>query len=156
MSKANAVFTLEGDNLTIQCSKSDKMRDICQRFAIKSEKNINSLIFLYGGNLLNLDLSFEDQANPMDKANNEMKILVYPSELDGLACPKCGEKIQLNNKKIEELIVSFNNIKDTIDGIKLHLDNLIKLSTMNSMNIQLKNINLLLNTVNEDIKKIIK
>ena len=118
MSKANAVFTLEGDNLTIQCSKSDKMRDICQRFAIKSEKNINSLIFLYGGNLLNLDLSFEDQANPMDKANNEMKILVYPSELDGLSCPKCGEKIQLNNKKIDELIVSFNNIKDTIDGIK--------------------------------------
>ena len=156
MSKANAVFTLEGANLTIQCSKSDKMRDICQRFAIKAEKNINSLIFLYGGNLLNLDLSFEDQANSMDKTRNEMKVLVYENETDESVCSNCGAKIHLNTKKIDELIVSFNNIKDTIDGIKLHLDNLIKLSTMNSMNSQLKNINLLLNTVNEDIKKIIK
>ena len=44
MSKANVVFTLEGANLIIQCLKSDKMRDIYQRFAIKSEKNINSLL----------------------------------------------------------------------------------------------------------------
>ena len=36
----------------------------------------------------------------------------------------------------------------------MSIDNLIKLSTMNSMNIQLKNINFLLNSVNEDIKKI--
>ena len=96
MSKANVIFTLEGDNLTIQCSKSDRMRDICQRFAIKSEKNINSLIFLYGGNQLNLDLTFEEHANSLDKANNEMKVLVYPNEVDGFACPNCGEKIQLN------------------------------------------------------------
>ena len=34
-------------------------------------------------------------------------------------------KIELNNKKIDELIISFNNIKDTIDGIKLNIDNLI-------------------------------
>ena len=57
MSQANVIFTLDGANLTIQCSKSDKMRDICQRFAIKSEKNINSLIFLYSGNQLNLNLT---------------------------------------------------------------------------------------------------
>ena len=156
MSKANVVFTLEGANLTIQCSKSDKMRDICQRFAIKSEKNINSLIFLYSGNQLNLDLTFEELANSMDKSNNEMKVLVYPIEVDGFACPNCGQKIQLNTKKIDEIIVSFSNIKDTIDGIKMSIDNLIKLSTINSMNIQLKNINFLLNSVNEDIKKNIK
>ena len=34
----------------------DKMKDIYQKFAIKVEKNINSLVFLYGGNQLNFDL----------------------------------------------------------------------------------------------------
>ena len=52
----------------------------------------------------------------MDKANNEMKIFVYQNELDGLTCPNCGEKIQLNNKKIDELIISFNNIIDGTIG----------------------------------------
>ena len=123
------------------------------KIAIKSEKNINSLIFLYGGNQLNLNLTFEEHANSMDKANKEMKVLVYKNELDGFTCPNCGEKVQLNTKKIDEIIASFNNIKDIIEGIKFSIDNLIKVSTMNSMNIQLKNINYLLNSVKEDIKK---
>jgi len=153
MSKANVVFTLGGTNMIIQCSKSDKMRNICEKFAVKSEKNINSLVFLYSGNQLNLDLTFEEHANSLDKTNNEMKVLVYETENGGFICNNCGVKIKLNTKKIDELIQSFNNIKDTIEGIKLNIDNLIKLSTMNSMNIQLKNINFLLGSVNEDIKK---
>ena len=53
MSEAKVVFTLDSIDLVIQCLISDKMRDICQRFGIKAEKNINSLIFLYGGNMIN-------------------------------------------------------------------------------------------------------
>ena len=68
-----------------------------------------------GGNQLNLDLSFEEHANSLDKANNEMKVLVYENENDGFICNNCGAKIKINTKKIEELIASFNNIKDTID-----------------------------------------
>ena len=66
--------------MTIQCSNQDKMKDICQRYANKIEKNIKSLLFLYGGNQLNFELSFNDQANFMDKADNEMKILVYKNQ----------------------------------------------------------------------------
>ena len=47
MSQANAIFTLDGSNYIIQCSKEDKMRDICQKYAIKMNINMNSLIFLY-------------------------------------------------------------------------------------------------------------
>ena len=45
-------------------------------------------------------------------------------------------------------------MNDTINDIKLSIDNIIRISKDNLVNIQLKNVNLLLNTLNEDIKKI--
>ena len=150
MSEANVVFTLDGVDLVIQCLISDKMRDICQRFGMKVEKNINSLVFLYGGSIINLDLTFESQANSIDKMNKLMKILVYKNENDGFKCPNCGQIIKLN---IEEIISSYNNIIDSIDGIKLNIENIINNSLINTVNNQLKNINILLNTVKDEIKK---
>ena len=67
MSEAKAIFTLDGSNLIIQCSKEDKMRDICKKYSIKVNENINSLIFLYGGNKINFELKFKEQANSIDK-----------------------------------------------------------------------------------------
>ena len=46
-----------------------------------------------------------------------------------------------------------NDIKETISGIKVMIDNVIKNSTINIVNIQLKNANHLLVKVNEDINK---
>ena len=84
-----------------------------------------------------------------------MQVLVYTNELDNFICPNCGEKIKLNTEKIDNIILSINNIKDTLNGAKLLIDNIIKTSSMNSLNIQLKSVNLILNTlINEDIKKI--
>ena len=74
MSGAKVIFTLDENDVTIQCSQDEKMRDICQRYANKTDNNINSLLFLYAGKKLNLDLKFKEQANLID--NNEMKILV--------------------------------------------------------------------------------
>ena len=73
MLRPKVIFTLDGVDVSIQCSKENKMKDICQKFANKVEKNINSLIFLYRGNQLNFHLSFEDLA----KDKNEMRVLVY-------------------------------------------------------------------------------
>ena len=53
------------------------MRDICQKYSTKIDKNINSLLFLYGGNRVNFELSFEELANSLDRNNHEMKISVY-------------------------------------------------------------------------------
>ena len=154
MSEANIIFTLDGIDLTIQCSLEDKLRDICQKYVTKIESNINSLFFLYGGIKLNMDLKFKEQANSFDRNNNVMKVLVYKEDADDFTCPHCGEKIKLNTEKIDEIISSNNNIKDTIDGIKFSIDNVIKISTANIVNIQLKNITVVLNSINEDIKKI--
>ena len=138
MSKVTFVFG--GVEVIIQCTKEEKMKDICQRYVNKIERNVNSLIFLYGGSNLNFELSFKDQANIMDKERNEMSVLVYKNENDEYICPKCGEKIKLNIK--DDIILSINNIKDVINGIKLSIDNIIRISKDNMINIQLKNINI--------------
>ena len=83
MLEANVIFTLDGVDIAIQCSKGDKMKDICQKFTDKAQKNINSLLFLYGGNQLNFLSSYKDLA----KDKNEIKVLVYTNEDDdGFKC----------------------------------------------------------------------
>ena len=47
MSNAIAIFTYESHDVTIQCSQTEKMRDICQRYGTKIGINLNSLLFLY-------------------------------------------------------------------------------------------------------------
>ena len=153
MSKAKAIFTLDCVDLTVLCKTDDKMRDICQKFSTKINKDMNYFLFLYGGNLVNFELSFNSQASKIDRNKKEMKILVYNNEYEFFICPKCGEKIKLNKEKIGELILSNKEIIETINGIKLQIENLIKIYQNNSMNIQLKNINKMLNMINEDINK---
>ena len=102
---------------------------------------------------MNMELTFKEQANSMDISNNEMNVLVYKNENDDLICPHCNNKIKLNTEKIDNIILSNNNIKDIINGIKFNIDNIIKLSTDTTITIQLKSINLLLNSMNEDINK---
>ena len=131
MSEAKIIFNFEGIDIIIQCSIEDKIKDICQKFATKIESNINSLLFLYGGNQMNMELKFKEQANLMD---NEMKVLVYKNENDDIRCPHCNKKIKI--EKIDDIILSNNNIKDTINGIKLNIDNIIKICP-NNISIQL-------------------
>ena len=148
------IFTLDGVNVEVQCSQDELMRDICQRFVIKIKNNINSLVFLYGGKKVNMELKFKEQINSFDKERNEMKILVYQNESNELTCPKCGEKIRLNIEQINNIILSNDKIKDSIIGIKIQLENILNNNTsINFINLQLKNITILLNTINEDIQK---
>ena len=152
MSEASIIFSSNEVDLTIECEMEDKMRYICQKYATKIEEDLNSLLFLYEGKQLNFDLKFNDQANSLDKNISQMRVLVYKN--NELICPKCDEKIKLDNKKIDELLSSNENIKDTINGIKFSLDNIINYNSSNNIiNSQLKNINALLNTINEDLQK---
>ena len=90
MVEATVKFILESSEIIIiQCSKEDKMKDICNKFSLKTNINLNSYIFLYGGKLLNFESSFKDQANSIDNNNGEMSILVYKNENEELYCDKC-------------------------------------------------------------------
>ena len=155
MSNANVSFDFEGRFVKIQCSTDDKMKDICQKYVNKIGRNLNSLIFLYGGSNLNFELSFKYQANVLDKERNEMCVLVYKNE-DELSCPKCGEKIKLNSEKINDIKTLINNINDMLKGAKFTLDYIIKISSEEAVKFQLKNFNLVFNSLNEDINKLNK
>ena len=152
MDKANTIFTLEGVDVIIPCSTKDKMGTICQKYTTKIEKNINSLVFLYGGNQLNFQLSLEEQANSLDKQRKNMNILVYKN-VDYSFISESEENINLIKDKIDDIIKSINNIKDNITGVKSIVENIIKKSTINSLNTQLKKMYLILNNINKDIEK---
>ena len=64
----------------------------------------------------------------MDKRNKEMNIIVIRNENDEIICPKCCEKIKLKKEKIDEIILSNHKIKDSINGISVTIDYLIKTS----------------------------
>ena len=140
MSEANVFFSLDGVNLTIQCTTEDKMKDTCKSYSTKINKNMNSLLFLYEGNKINFELSFKEQANYIDRNNHQMNILVS----------ECEEKNNLISENLNKIISSNNKIENSIIHINLKKDNIIKTSSINPLNIQLKNIN------KEDIKKIIR
>ena len=93
---------------------------MCQIY-IKLQIDINKLIFIYGGEVLNIELEFNRVANQVDKQNSKMKVLVYNKistiidkreriiKSKDIICPKCGEMclINLNKYKIE-----LNNCKN--------------------------------------------
>ena len=143
---AEIIFHYEGEPINIQCNKNEKMKDICIKLSNKINLNINSLIFLYGGNQLNLDKTF----NEITK-ENKINILVYKNEI----CIKCGRI--LNNKIIDDIILLNNNINYTLIGLKSQIENimndLINKKDIMYINSQLKNINIVINNINEDIKK---
>ena len=129
------IFKYNGIDIMIQCEIQDKFKNICEIFCVKSQKNINDLIFIYGGEILNLDLEFNKIANQIDKQKLKMNILVYdknPTIINenerkikskDIICPKCGEicliefkdyKIILNNcKNKDENIISLNEFENT-------------------------------------------
>ena len=152
MANPTVTFNLEQTEITVQCLKTETMRTIIQRFRTKVQQSADSFMYLYNGGRVNMDLTFEQQANHLDRENNQMKILVYKTESNGIKCPYCGIQIKLG-EDLDDIIKAYHNLKETINGLKLTLESIIKTSVNNPMNAQLKIINMTLNTVNEDIKK---
>ena len=131
MEEAKVTFIFSGISTLIQCYNGNTMKEICQKYAAKVNKNMYTLSFLYGGSKINFQLTFKEQATPPDRSNNEMKILVYEMEIDDIICPKCGEVIKLNKEKIDDILLSINEIKNNINGINLQIENIIKNSLVN-------------------------
>ena len=148
---AEIVFQYESNNIIIQCNKNQKMLDICNNLSNKINTNLDSLVFLYGGSQLKFDKKYEEITK-----ENKIIILVYKIENENEYCSKCGRI--LNNKIIDDIISINNNINTTLIGLKSQIDNII--NDINNkkdiiyINSQLKNINYIINGMNEDIKKI--
>ena len=148
---SQVVFIYEGRDILIQCNINQKMKKICTLFCSKIKQNINSLAFLYGGKILDLNKAF----NEITK-ENKIRVLVYNNDNVNEICPKCG-KI-LKNKIIDDIIELNDNINDTLVGLSSQIDNIINdlknKKEIKCINNQLKNVNVLLNKSIGDIKKI--
>ena len=151
-SKVEIIFSFGGKEMSIQCPKNYKMKDICQLFAKNIGHDINSLSFLYGGNQINLELSFEDLALPNDKANNHMKIIVIKNEKEENYCPFCYVKTSLKSKEIEIITLSNNSIRKGINDAQKFIEKLINNCYIQSISIQLQNVNLLLNSISNQVE----
>ena len=113
--KAEAEFNYEGSIIIIQCNPDEKMDEIIQRFTSKVGQKKEELDFMYGGGLINDNLTFINQANESDKNRNKMSILVnnrVGNNMDQesslkkskyIICPECKEsaRIDVNNFKFE-------------------------------------------------------
>ena len=128
MSEAKIIFSLDGIDSIIQCTKEEKIKDICLKYATKLDKKLSSFLFLYEGNQIDFDLNFAQLANKEDSVRNEMKISVYKTELIGLDSPAYDEE------KINEILVSNNNIRNNLNEMNLKIENIINNSTTNLIN----------------------
>ena len=151
-SKALIVFSSEKNNVSIQCPKNHKLKDVCQLYAKKMGHDINYYSFEYSGCKVDLELSFDDLALPIDKTDNKMVISVIKIENEGNYCPYCDKNILLKTKDVDEMTLSNNKIKNYINEIKNNIEKLIKICSINSINIQLQNVNIILTSINAQIE----
>ena len=99
---AEVIFNFKRRDINIQCNINDKMKEICNNFSTKIEKDINSLNFFYNSEKINFFSTFSQQANEQDLKKNKMYITVYEiNSYKDIICPECGESILIN----------FNNYK---------------------------------------------
>ena len=141
---AEAKFTYKDKDIVLTCDKNQKMKDICANLGNKINVSINFLRFYYGESLLDLEKTFQE-------ITKENRISIIIEEI----CPKCGRI--LNDEIFDDIISSNTNANSSLEGIK-HQIELIVTDIINKVNIndiisQLKNINLILNNINEDFKK---
>ena len=107
-------FLYGGKKIDIQCKSEEKMEEIINRFLGKAGKTKEQLFFIYGGEIVNENLTLNSQANDNDKKRNKMSILVnnktedYTNDEQSLKksqyiiCPECKEssRIKVDNYKI--------------------------------------------------------
>ena len=112
-------FIYEDKKIIIQCNENDKIKDICKRFASKLNLEMNSLFFICGGEKINLELSFINLANTMNKESNKISIIVFENKIEAASknvikmkeviCPKCGENARLKIEKYKFTLFECKN-----------------------------------------------
>jgi len=152
-------FKYEGISIIIQCKPEEKFETIIKRFIIKAGKKKDELIFIYGGEFINENLTFIEQANEMDKARNKISILVNKKNEENLdekdsfkksnyiICPECKEsaRILIDNYKIElynckkghktkDILINDFNKTQNIEETKIICQNCNKVNKSTSYN----------------------
>ena len=152
MSKVTFIF--KGSPITIQCSLQDTMKEIGLRFTIKAQVNLDDIYFIYCGTLVSLDLKLNQIINSFDSERNEINVLVYEKVKEGMECPHCGKHININEHISNNNSNLSNELKETLTGLKLQLENIIKINNLkiNDIIYQLKNMIIVINNTLQEMK----
>ena len=144
---AQVEFIYNGNRTLIQCNPTDKMKDITQKFLLKCDKKQDKIYFLYDGDTLKEELTFNELVNDLDKNRNQMSVIVNDNQnIDqdiptlkkskNIICPECNENIRIsivdykislyeckNRHKMENIL--FNDFEKTqnIDETKITCGN---------------------------------
>ena len=74
---------------------------------------------------MDLELEYNKIINNIDKERNEMNIFVYEKEIQGIKCPICGNNINIDIDKLNNIININDNIKNVLNAIKEQNKNII-------------------------------
>ena len=122
---AKVEFLFDGTKTIIQCDENDKLEEIIKKLCLKIEKNKEEMIFLYGGNIINDQLTFNEIANKEDKQRKQISIIIaYNKTIKNknikkskyIRCPECNEvaKINIKDYKIKLYGCKNNHIIENI------------------------------------------
>jgi len=137
---SKVIFNFMGKDVTIQCNDHNKVKDIFSKFAVKSQANKDLLYFLYGGNIINEELTLEELYNPIDKKEKKITILVYEMNdliLDEegelikskeIICPKCYEICLIKIKDYKIKLYDCKNLHVTKDILLDEFENTQKIN----------------------------
>ena len=101
---AKAEFLYDGIKIIILCNEDNKLERIIQKFCSKIQKNQSDLCFLYGGKIIDMNLTFTELANSLDKKRLMISIIVTD-------CEKDDNSILLKEiKKLKEQLAKGQNI----------------------------------------------
>ena len=111
---AKVEFVYDGETIEILCEENETMEKICKKLTVKLNKDINDFSFLYGGNQIDLKLTFFQIAKNEDRERKVISILVYQLAPKTIVkgskiikssfpiCPSCQEnlKFEIDDYKI--------------------------------------------------------
>ena len=134
-----AIFIYNGISTSIQCKKTEKMEDICKRCSNKINIDINNFYFLYGGENIDLKLSYEEIISEDDLNRGKMSILIYQNNSNAntnesnqniskikskyAICPKCKENCLLKIKDYKIFLYGCKNNHKTNNILLNEYDN---------------------------------
>ena len=110
---SKVIFIFEGQRVEIQCKNEDRMRDICIKLAIKIDKNINNLYFLYDGKMINLELKYKEKNKDIQRKKHEIELnKIQESEIRHNKNvlnekEKFDKKVHENHEKLMKKYVTF-------------------------------------------------
>ena len=141
-------FNYFNSSNTIQCNNDEKMKDIINKYLVKSNKNRNDVFFLYNGRMINNEqLSFIQCASKLDKDRNQMNILVLDGQDSNnqnlikskhIICPICKENAFIS---IEDFQLTIYGCKEGHKTANLQINEFMETQIIDQSEIKCGNCN---------------